>query len=90
METVWFGCITRENRTETALGQWLNRKEPGFEPTWQFLSAQKYYVGGGFSCGTAGKKPEIFWSTPILDLGLKNAYHSTFFHVLSGSNSFIL
>ena len=64
-ETVWFGHFRHEERTATALESWLRRREPGFEPTWQHLSTQTYFVLGR-SCGTAGS-PEIYQLRPILE-----------------------
>jgi hypothetical protein len=47
------------------LEKWLKRREPGFEPNWQYLSTQTYFVLGR-SCATAGT-PQVYQLIPILD-----------------------
>jgi hypothetical protein len=47
------------------LEKWLKRKEPSFQPQWQLISKQAYYVLGS-SCGVSGS-PEIYRLVPILD-----------------------
>ena len=64
-ENTWFGYFSNEKRTATALEKWLKRKEPGFEPNWQHLSTQTYFLLG-WSCAAAGT-PEIHRLNPILD-----------------------
>jgi formate dehydrogenase maturation protein FdhE len=64
-EIIWFGHFKQEKRTITALESWLKRREPGFEPAWQHLSTQTYFILGR-SCGTAGT-PVIHQLRPILD-----------------------
>ncbi len=61
---MWFGVFKREERTTSALEEWLRRKEPGFQPSWQHISTQRYWLGG-WSCGTAGT-PEVCALIPVL------------------------
>src|SRR5262245_33325518 len=64
-QITWFGHFSRDERTVSALEQWLERREPSFEPSWQHTSTQTYYVLGR-ACGTGGT-PEIYHLRPILD-----------------------
>jgi len=64
-EITWFGRFNHEERTVSALEQWLKRKEPAFQPQWRHISTQTYYVLGR-ACGTSGT-PEIYQLRPILD-----------------------
>jgi hypothetical protein len=65
-EILWFGHFSREERSVTALEKWLKSKEPGFEPNWQHLSTQTYWVLGR-SCTTWGTPP-IYQLSSILDI----------------------
>jgi hypothetical protein len=64
-EITWFGRFSHEERTVSALEQWLKRREPSFQAQWRHTSTQTYYVLGR-ACGTAGQ-PEICRLKPILD-----------------------
>ena len=64
-EIIWFGRFSHEERTVSALEQWLNRKEPSFQPQWRSTSTQTYYLLGR-GCGTGGT-PEIYQLRLILD-----------------------
>lgn len=64
-DVTWFGLFRHQERTVSYLEQWLRRREPGFEPCWQYISTQAYYIGGGFSCGTAGT-PDVYSLTSTL------------------------
>ena len=64
-EITWFGRFSHEERSVSALEQWLKRKEPSFQPQWRHTSTQTYYILGR-ACGTAGT-PEIYQLRPILD-----------------------
>lgn len=64
-EITWFGRFSHEERTVSALEQWLKRREPSFQPQWRHISTQTYYVLGR-ACGVAGT-PEIYQLRPILD-----------------------
>ena len=64
-QITWFGYFSHDERNVSALEQWLKRREPSFEPQWQPLSTQTYYVSGQ-ACGTGGT-PEIYQLRPILD-----------------------
>ncbi len=64
-QTTWFWRFSHEERTVSALEQWLKRREPSFQPQWRHTSTQTYYVLGR-ACGTAGT-PEIYQLQPILD-----------------------
>ena len=64
-EITWFGLFSHEEYTVSALEKWLKRKEPTFQPEWQFISEQTFYVLGR-SCGVSGS-PEIYQLVPILD-----------------------
>lgn len=64
-EITWFGRFSREERTVSALEQWLRRREPSFQPQWLHTSTQTDYILGR-ACGTAGA-PEIYRLRPILD-----------------------
>jgi hypothetical protein len=63
-DITWFGFFKHEERTSSALEDWLRRKEPGFQPSWRQISTQKYYLMGS-SCATAGT-PEVYSLTPVL------------------------
>ena len=64
-QVTWFGRFTRDERTTSALEQWLKRREPSFEPQWQRRSRNTFGVlSRGFACGNA---PEIYQLTTILD-----------------------
>jgi hypothetical protein len=63
-EITWFGRFSHEERTVSALEQWLKHREPTFQPQWRHTSTQTYYVLGR-ACGTAGA-PEICQLRPIL------------------------
>ena len=61
----WFGYVSHDERTTSALEQWLDRREPSFEPQWQHTSTTTYYIlGRGYACGRA---PEIYQLRQILD-----------------------
>ena len=64
-EIKWLGCFSHEERTTSALEKWLAQKEPGFQPKWEHLSTQNYFVVG-WSCATSGT-PEIYHLLPLLD-----------------------
>ena len=64
-EVTWFGLFSHEERTVSALEKWLKRREPGFEPNWQFVATDKYFLLGR-SFADAGT-PEIYRLKPILD-----------------------
>lgn len=64
-EITWFGYFSHEERTVSALELWLRRREPSFQPQWQHISRQTYYVLSG-ACGTAGS-PEIYLLRPMMD-----------------------
>ena len=64
-EITWFGGFSREERTVSALEQWLKRREPSFQPQWRHMSTQTYYILGR-ACGTSGA-PEIYALRSILD-----------------------
>jgi hypothetical protein len=66
-DVTWFGLFESRQRTVSHLELWLRQREPGFRPDWQYISTQKYYLGGGFSCGTAGT-PEAYLLTYTLKL----------------------
>jgi len=53
-DITWFGLFTSHQRTVSFLEKWLKQREPSFQPNWQHMSTQTYYIGGGFSCGYAG------------------------------------
>ncbi len=61
----WFGYFSHDERTTSALEQWLKRREPFFEPQWRHLSTTRYYVlGCARACSPA---PEVYKLRPILD-----------------------
>lgn len=64
-DVTWFGLFRHQERTVSYLEQWLNQREPQFQPNWQHLSTQTCYIGGGFSCGTAGT-PDVYRLTYTL------------------------
>ena len=64
-QVTWFGYLSHDECITSALEQWLERKEPSFEPQWLHTSTTTYYVlGRGYACGDA---PEIYQLRPILD-----------------------
>jgi len=64
-QVTWFGYYSYDERTTSALEQWLKRREPSFEPQWQHTSTTTYYVlARGYACGRA---PEVYQLRPILD-----------------------
>jgi hypothetical protein len=64
-ETTWFGYFRHDERTTSALEQWIERREPAFEPQWLNISTTTYYVlGSSHACGRA---PEIYQLRQILD-----------------------
>jgi hypothetical protein len=66
-DITWFGLFKSEERTVSFLEMWLKRREPGFQPSWQNMSTQTYFIGGGFSCGTAGT-PDVYELATTLKL----------------------
>jgi hypothetical protein len=64
-EITWFGRFSHEERTTSALEQWLKRREPSFEPQWWSTSTQTYYILAR-ACATGGT-PEIYQLRPVLD-----------------------
>lgn len=64
-QVTWFGYFSDDQRTSSALEQWLERREPTFEPQWQHTSTTTYYfLGRGYACARA---PQIYQLRPILD-----------------------
>ena len=64
-EITWLGYFKCEERTASALEAWLKRREAAFEPRWQHLSTQTYYVvGRSYGCS---RSPEIFQLRVFLD-----------------------
>jgi hypothetical protein len=64
-QETWFGYVSHDERTTSALEQWLDRREPSFEPQWQQTSTTTYFLlGRGYARGRA---PEIYQLRPILD-----------------------
>lgn len=64
-QVTWFGYFSYDEHTTSALEQWLERREPCFEPHWRQTSTTTYYIlARGYSCG---ETPEIYQLRPILD-----------------------
>ena len=64
-QITWFGYFSHDERTTSALEQWLERRELSFEPQWQHTSTTTYYVlARGYACG---QTPEVYQLRPILD-----------------------
>jgi len=64
-QVTWFGYFSHDERTTSALEQWLERSEPSFEPQWRHISTTTYYVlARGYACG---ETPEVYQLRPILD-----------------------
>jgi hypothetical protein len=64
-EVTWFGRFRHEERTVSALEQWLKRREPSFQPQWRYISTQTYSILSR-SCGVSDT-PEVYQLRPILD-----------------------
>jgi hypothetical protein len=64
-DVTWFGLFTSHERTVSFLENWLKQREPSFQPNWQFMSGQTYYVWGGHSCGYGGT-PDVYELTTTL------------------------
>jgi hypothetical protein len=65
IQVTWFGCFSHDERTTSALEQWLKRREPAFEPQWKHTSTTTHYVfARGHECG---ETPEIYQLVSILD-----------------------
>jgi|SRR5580704_11552886 hypothetical protein len=64
-KVTWFKYFSHEERTVSALEKWLKRRETTFEPNWQHLSTDTYFVLIR-SFADAGT-PEIYQLRPILD-----------------------
>ena len=63
-QVTWFGYVNHDERTTSALEEWLARREPSFAPQWQHTSTTTYYfLGRGYACG---RVPEIYELRPIL------------------------
>lgn len=63
-QVTWFGYVSHDEWTTSALEGWLARREPSFEPQWQLISTTTYYLlGRGYARGRA---PEIYQLRPIL------------------------
>ena len=62
----WLGFFSYERGSESALQRWLQRREPSFEPQWQFHATETYYLFGGHSW-SCGKPPPVTYFQPILD-----------------------
>lgn len=61
----WFGIFDHEERETTALEQWIQSREPFFQPQWQHVSTTSYMLlGRSYACG---KAPEIYDLRPIID-----------------------
>lgn len=61
----WFIYFSQDERTTSALEQWLERREPSFEPQWRHISTTTYYVlARSYVCG---ETPEVLQMRPILD-----------------------
>jgi hypothetical protein len=68
--TTWFGYFSHEERTVSALEQWLKRRELSFEPQWQHTSTKTCYaLARAYACAGA---PEIYQLTPFLDEVVKS------------------
>jgi hypothetical protein len=63
-DITWFRYFRHQERIVSGLEQWLKDREPSFEPQWQPISTQTYYVLGR-ACGTSGTPP-IYQLRPIL------------------------
>jgi hypothetical protein len=64
-QVTWFGYLSHDERTTSALEEWLERREPSFEPEWRHISTTTYYVlAEGHACG---ETPEVYRLRPILD-----------------------
>jgi|YelNatPaOPRAMG01_1025707.scaffolds.fasta_scaffold19451_3 hypothetical protein len=69
-QVTWFGLVSRDERTASALEQWLKRKEPSFEPHWRHIATTIHYaLGRSHICRPA---PEICQLRPILDQVVSN------------------
>lgn len=66
-DVTWFGVFESHQRTVSFLEKWLKQREPSFQPSWQFMSSQKYYFWGGRSCAVGGT-PEAYELTYTLKL----------------------
>jgi hypothetical protein len=66
-DVTWFGLFTSHQRTVSFLENWLKQREPSFQPNWQFMSGQTYFVWGGRSCGYGGT-PDAYELTYTLKL----------------------
>lgn len=66
IEVTTLGYFKREERTVSALETWLKRREPGFEPKWQTMSVQDYYLVTR-RCGVGHAEDEIYGLRLILD-----------------------
>ena len=64
-QDTWFGYLRHDERTISALEQWLKPREPSFESQWRHISTTTYYLlARGYACG---ETPEVYQLRPILD-----------------------
>lgn len=67
--TRWFGGFPREVRTTSALEVWLKKREPAFEPRFEFVSMKTDQLIGN-SHGSA-PAPAIYGARPYLEFVIR-------------------